>query len=292
MVVTIAQLDCLDLLIWLRLGSEVRKRVGFAPSSISRALQRVSGAFGVSVVKHDGEWYVLGDDKLLNMERMVHQKNRWVADLPLRLESQYFSASLLRDFLPRDWIKGNLDYMEVGAPLQHLRNGVIDAWIGFFPDVPAKNDQDLCCVDLIKLPVHLVVAAKHPLVALGDGVTITDVKCHPSLALPDNAFPYFQARMQELGLWNLPMLLKRHNYDKWERQVTESGIIGYATPSMINLFDSSRILLPIHIPLEVGETLVVRREYATHPRFEGLVSDLKSRAVKLQQRFLDVRLCF
>ena len=50
-VLSVTQLDCLDLLVWLRLGSAVRERVGLTESTISRGLRRVSDNFGVSVVK-------------------------------------------------------------------------------------------------------------------------------------------------------------------------------------------------------------------------------------------------
>lgn len=76
MVVSLEDLDCLDLVLWLRTGSDAASRLDVSQPTISRAIRRVSDLLGVSIVKVAGEWEVRGDQTLLNLERAVHQRYR------------------------------------------------------------------------------------------------------------------------------------------------------------------------------------------------------------------------
>jgi len=292
MVVSLEELACFDLLVWLCTGDNAASRLAVSQSKVSRALRSVSSLLGVRLTKSDGEWLLSGDQKLLNLERRVHQEYRWTKGLPLRIESQYYSGPLYCDPVPDGWIAGNFDYVAIHPPLEHLRNGVIDAWIACYPDVPEQDDPDLACFHLTRLPTHLVVAADHPLVELGEAVTLDDVRLYPSLALPDNAFPKVQAVLQSLNLWNLPQRLNRYDYQEWEGRVVSDLVVGYATAFSLSLFRRPQVVLPIHIPLEVGDTLVVKRDYASHPRRALLLQWLKWRAQDLARLYQDVELVY
>ena len=164
MVVHVDELDCLDLLIWLRTGDNAALRLHISQPQLSRCVRKVSNVFEISLVKTNREWDVEGDQTLLNLERRVHQVYRWRMDVPLRIEAQYYSRPLFFDPPPEGWILGNCDYQEIHTPLQHLRNNIIDAWIGFYPDVSEVDDPDLSSFQLTRLPVHLAVRENHPLV--------------------------------------------------------------------------------------------------------------------------------
>lgn len=288
MVVSVEELDCLDLLIWLRTGANAASRLSTSQPRISRSVQKVSGLFGVSLSKTDGEWEVLGDQTLLNLQRQVNQAYRWRMGRPLRIEAQYYSGPLFCDPPPEGWMAGNFDYLEIHTPLQHLRNGVVDAWIGCYPDVPEGDDPDLICYHLTRLPTHLVVSADHPLLELGDQVTLDAIKQFPSLALPDGAFPKVQAVLDQLGLWNLPVNSFRYSRSQWEGRVDLEMVVGYASAFSLSLFRSPQVILPIDIPLEVGDSLVVRRDYATHPRLSKLLEHLRSKAQQLAKEYPEV----
>lgn len=289
MVVSIELLDCLDYVIWLRSGAVAAGRLGLTQSTVSRNIQAVAKLFDISVRKSNREWTIYGDPTLLNLERKVHQECRWKQGLPLRIEAQYYSGPLFCEGLPGEWQTGNFDFLEIHTPLQHLRNGVIDAWIGCYPDIPETDDQDLACFDLTRLPTHLVVAADHPLVELGASVTLEQVRRYPSLALPNGAFPRVQKILQELDLWNLPVDLKRYDQTKWEGRV-DHLTVGYGTCFSIGLFKIPQVVLPLPIPLEVGDTLIVRRRYADHPRLIELLNHLKGKAFELSEQFAEVRI--
>ena len=289
MVVSIEALDCFDHLIWLRSGAGAADRLGLTQPTVSRSVRTVERLFEISAKKVGGEWTISGDLSLLNLQRLVHQEYRWSHGKTLRLEAQYYSGPLFCDHLRHGWQAGNFDFLEVHTPLEHLRTGVIDAWIGCHPDVPAADSADFACFELTRMPTHLVVAKGHPLVDLGNALTLDQVRQYPSLALPDNAFPKVQDILQKLGLWNRPVDLKRYKTDQWEGRVDQLTI-GYATCFTIGLFDQPQVILPLDIPLEVGDTLIVRRHYAEHPRLLALLSDLRSKASELATRFDEVRL--
>ena len=288
MVVSIDSLACLDYLIWLRSGSAAAGRLGLTQPTVSRNVSRVSEVFGIELVKPNGEWELVGDTTLLNLERSVHQRYRWFHGLPLRIEAQYYSGPLFCDSLLSGWHVGNFDFLEVHTPLKHLREGVIDAWIGCYPDVPGDDDGDLMCFHLTRLPVHLVVARDHPLLDLGNSVALEDVKRYPSLALPDHAFPKVQEILQGLGLWNLPLNVQRYR-ETWQEKIPSALAVGYATSFSMHLFRTPQVVLPVQIPLEVGDTLIVRRDYVDHPRFIELRGYLKEKSLELARRFGDVR---
>jgi len=288
LVVSVEDLDCLDLIVWLRTGENAAARLVVSQSRVSRAVQTVCDLFGLSLVKSNGEWQVIGDQALLNLERRVHQEHRWRRGLPLRIEAQYYSGPLYCHPIPEDWVAGNFDYLDIHTPLQHLRTGVIDAWIGCYPDVPEASDPEFVCFHLTRLPTHLVVNANHPLLEKGDDITLDDVRRYPSLALVDGAFPKMQALLQELGLWNLPLQLQRYCQQHWEGRVASDLVVGYATAFTMGLFDHAQVILPVQIPLTVGDSLVVRREYASHPILLRLLARSRSKAQHLAASIPDV----
>lgn len=284
MIVSVETLSCFDCLIWLRTGENAARRLGVDQATIARTARKVAAAFAVQLEKTNGEWQVLGDRGLLDLERRSHQLYRWQMGLPLRIEAQYYSGPLFLEPQPPGWLSGNFDFLEVATPLDHLRSGVIDAWIGCHPDVPDDDDPELACVPLTRLPTHLAVADGHPLLRLGQAVTLEEVRRYPSLALPDGAFPRVQAVLQELGLWNNPREIGRYNPAHWEGRTADQLTVGYATVLSLGLQPQPRVLLPLAIPLEVGDTLVVRRRFRDHRRCQRLLSRLRQQARLLADR--------
>jgi len=289
-IVSTESLSCFDCLLWVRTGESAARRLAVDQATIARSARKVAASFGLTLQKQSGEWQVRGDCSLLDLERGSHQLYRWQMDLPLRVEAHNVSGPLYLAPPPPGWLPGNFDVVEVATPLQHLRSGVIDAWIGCFPDVPEDDDPELSCVHLTRLPTHLAVAAGHPLLQLGEAVTLEDVRRYPSLALPDGAFPRMQGALQGLGLWSSLCSIRRYDTAQWEGKTADALTVGYATSLSLGLLPQPSVLLPVLIPLEVGDTLVVRRRYADHPRCQSLLTELRRRARELAQRHPDVRL--
>jgi len=289
-IVSVETLSCFDCLIWLRTGENAARRLGVDQATIARTARKVAAAFELTLEKQGGEWRIQGDRNLLDLERRSHQLYRWQMQLPLRLEAQYSSGPLFLEPPPAGWLTGNFDFVEVATPLDHLRSGVIDAWLGCHPDVPDDDDPELACVPLTRLPAHLAVAEGHPLLRLGEAVTLEDVRRYPALALPDGAFPKIQLALQGLGLWNSLSEIRRYDPERWEGKAADAVTVAYATALTIGRFPVPQVLLPVQIPLEVGDTLVLPRRYRDHPRCQRLLAQLRQRAQSLAARFPDVRL--
>lgn len=290
MIVSVEQLSCFDYLLWLRTGENAARRLGVDQATICRTVKKVAGIFELGLDKMGGEWELLGDRSLLDLERRSHQLYRWQMNCPLRVEAQYYSGPLFLDPRPVGCLTGNFDFLEVNTPLQHLRSGVIDAWIGCYPDVPAEDDAELACFHLTRLPSHLVVSHAHPLLALGEAVRLEDVRRYPSLALPDGAFPRVQETLQRLGLWTSTTEARRYDVDLWEGQTADAVTVGYATAFSIGLSPRPQVILPVPLDLEVGDTLVVQRRFSDHPRLLQLLAELRQRAAQLAERHPEVRL--
>ena len=284
------ELDCLDYLIWLRTGDRVAKRLNMDQASVSRKARRAVTAFGLDIKKSAGEWDVEGDLSLLNFQRQVHQDCRWKRDLSLRIDAQYYSGPLLLKQPPQGWLCGAFDFLDVATPLSLLRQGVVDVWIAGYPDVPDDDDDDFAVVHLDRLPTHLVVSPGHPLTRLGDAITLEDVHQFPALALPDGAFPKCQAVLEGLGLWNSASAVRRYSYDAWEGRTDDEVTVAYASAFSIGLYSTEKVILPIEIPLTVGDSLVVPRRFAEHPRFLALVAHLRQRLVEMAPAYSELEI--
>ena len=280
-VVELDWLAALDGLIWLRTGHQVGARLQIGQSSVSRLSRKCADVFGLSLARRGSEWHLNGDTTLLNLERRVHQAVRWTRGGPLRLEAQHWSGPLLCEPAPAGWIAGCFHFHEYERPLQLLREGVIDAWITSYPDVPAATDPTIACIGLSRMPIWLVVDQSHPLLELGEQVTFADVAAYPCMPMPDGAFPKFQAVLEACGLWNGGSPERIRN-PSWFGQVnSEDLVVGFATPLSLLLRDDSCRVLPLELPLEVGDALLVPRQYERAPQTLQLLAQLRLRLESL-----------
>ena len=292
MVVSVEELDCLDALLWLDRGEFASLKLSVSQSTVSRASRRVAAEFGLELMKGQDEWLLLGDCSYLNLERQLHQRFRWDRQGQLRIDGQYYTGPLFAESLGKGFLLGNFDLLDVRKPIALLKSGIIDAWIAGYPDVPAPDDPDLVCFDLTRFPLRLVVSPRHPLVSAGDAVTLDDVAAYPCIALPDGAFPQSQQILEAMGLWNTPARVRRFQYEKWLGMTSDQVSVGYASVFSIDLFPEPMVFLPIDLNFEVGETLVVKREFADHPRFRELLGLRQSCVAQLSQRYPEVSLAF
>jgi hypothetical protein len=276
--------DCLasmDGLIWLRTGHHVASKFNQHQTTVSRNSRKCARAFEISLERVNSEWQVIGDLKLLNLERRVHQYVRFKSGDFLRLDAQHWSGSLLGTSPPSGWILGNLNFLEYRRPLQLMQERIIDAWITSYPDAPG-NDPDLATIQLSKMPMVLVVKAGHPLLDLGDAVTFQDVSRYPLLPLPDHAFPKFEQTLRACGLSLDPSQSDRiSNATRAGKGSIEDLMVGFSTPLTLPLYGEDCQVLPLRLPIEVGDALVVRREFAHYPQIQWLADYLQNRLTEL-----------
>ena len=268
-------LEALDGLIWLRTGHQVASRFNINQSSVSRNSKKCAQEFLVSLFRRNSEWSIEGDSILLNLERYVHQVSRWRGNKPLRLEAQHWSAPVLCMPTPGGWIAGNFNYLEYERPLHLLKKRIIDAWVASYPDALNDDDPEFTIIRLSRMPLQMVVKEGHPLLELGSQIAFGDIAKFPSLPLPSGAFPRVQKVLKEIGLWKNssgPI-----EFEWRGRSDIEDLMVGFSTPLTLPLYGDSYKVLPFQVPVEVGDALVVAREWANSTQIRNLVSLLRGR---------------
>lgn len=281
---TLAAFDGLQ---WLRTGEEVEKRFGVSGSTISRQSQRCLRRFGLRLERREGEWHVVGDATLLQMERRVHQTARWVGHRPLRLEATYWSGPLLATPTPPGWILGLSSIVGIPRNFQLVRDRIVDAFLTGLPDLPEPDDPDLTALVLSSMPVFFVAAPDHPLRGQSR-LSLAEIARFPSLALPPNSYPRVEAGLRRIGLWNDPVRMNRYRRDLWEGRAEADLTIGYGTPLSLEVSGGSLVRLPLELPFRSGEALVVRRESLDHPKLLALHRLLLGRLRELAQHHREI----
>ena len=274
---TLAALDGLQ---WLRTGEEVEKRFGVSASTVSRQSHRCLQRFGVQLERHQGEWEVVGDTTLLQMQRRVHQTARWLGRRPLRLEATYWSGPLLATPTPERWILGLNSIVGVPRNFQLVRERIVDAFPTGLPDLPEPDDPELTALVLSTMPVFFVAAADHPLAAQ-TRVTLEEIARFPSLALPPGSYPLVEMALRRIGLWNDPVRMTRYRRDLWEGRAEAELTIGYGTPLSLAVSGEGLVRLPLELPFRSGEALVVRREFVEQADLAALRQLLLERLKQL-----------
>jgi hypothetical protein len=257
-------LAALDGLLWLRTGEAVAERLGISQSSVSRVAGRCLRLFGIKGHKLDGEWDLIGDEPLLAAERRVHQIARWMGHRPLRLEATYWSGPLLCTPVPPGWILGECNIVGVQRNWELLRERIVDVWLSGLPDLPEADDPDLTSFTLSRMPVHCLVGEDHPLLDQ-PSLCFADLAAFQSLALPADAYPKVERALRQLGLWSSPVRMKRYQRQLWEGKTEQELTIGYGTALSLQLPEPAMHRLPLQLPIESGEALVVPLYWPSTP---------------------------
>ena len=281
--VSVELLAALDALLWLRTGERAADYLQCTQSTVSRHSRRCLEVFGLQLEKRSGEWCLLGDQTLLDLQRGVHQLLRWRQGNRLRLDAQHWCAHLLENGVSAPWWGGNCNFFEHARPQALLEQGVIDAWLCSTPDLP--EHPEFLAVPFTKMPMQLVVKPGHPLLARGDQLSFDDLADYPVLPLPDGAVPRAQLILEDLQLWSCPERDRRFRQADWLGQVpVEEMMIAFDTPLRLasGLGDGWQPL-PLSLPLLVGEAVVVKRQHATSPYFERLLAGLVQKSRQLAE---------
>ena len=275
--VSVDILACFDLLLWLSTGEQVSERLNFDQSTVCRNFKKCCEVFSLEYSRQSGEYIVSGNFELLNLERKVHQHARRSKGGQLRIEGMFWSGRTYLTQPIENFIAGNHDFMAVSQPLSLLRDRVIDAWIAPFPDSPNEDDPELLSIHLTRSPCLLVAAESHPLFSYKKHLSIDDLVEYPSLSLPHGAFPVFEAYAKKIGLWNSPSRILRYKKEKWEGKTENELTTSFSSVFALDMFADKQRILPIKLEQEFGDVLVVKREYAYHPRFLELKRTLLDR---------------
>ncbi len=294
LVVTLECLDAFDHLIWLRTGERAAEAMGCNQSTISRHSSKCQKIFSLRLRRFGGEWVEVGADReLLLAERRLHQSYRWELDLPLRFEAQHWMRDFYAPWQSQGLLKGNQNYLEYQRPLYLLKNRIIDAWLCGAPDLP--DDPELTCLPLFEMPMRLVARRDHPLHRRQPPLSLEEVAAYPLLPLPQQAFPVFQARLEAIGLATpadgsqppaSTVAFEREEAEGAEGEGPEAegveaeglsfeaSMLGIASALTLPLYGPDYRLLPVEIPIQFGDVLVLRSEFAAHRRCLELLDSL------------------
>ena len=264
--------DCLaalDHLIWLRTGQRAAEALDCVQPTVSRNSRKCLEVFELELERSRGEWRLIGDPTLLNLERRVHQLQRWSRNHTLRLEAQHWSAPGLDRLNLQGWWRGNFNQLDYEQPQLLLEQSVIDAWICSAPDAPIK--PGLHGFRLTTMPMQLMVPCGHPLAARRGPIPWEDLLPYPVLPLPSGSFPLFERVLERCALLPCPEREQAMRQAPWwGQQPVEDLLIGYASPLTLHLYGEGWVRLDQALPVEVGDVLMVREAFLDHPRTQAL----------------------
>jgi len=278
--VSVEELESLDIQMWVRSGEEASSRLNCSQSTVSRRNNDVLDLFTLRMERDNlSEWILRGDSTLLRMERNVHQFYRFNHhQAKLRLEATFWAGPTLTDPAPEGWLNGIWDHFGMERPLYLLRERIIDAWIGSYqPDLPDKDDPEFCVIDLCYTPVKLVADAKHPLMQCKE-ISSEDLESFPSLSLSSGLFPHTEKHLKSHGLWNTESRMKKYKKAYWENKTEDQVTLCYATCLGLEVMKNLSVL-NYDLGLMSGESLVVRRDLVDEVRIQELLSCLKKRVL-------------
>lgn len=265
-------LIALDHLCWLGSGREVADRLDCNPSTVSRKAEGCAVSLGLLLRKRAGLWILYGDGALLEAERHLHQRYRLAGYGPLRLDVSADLARLLGDPPHDGWQSGGQGHFSFRRPLELLEQRVIDAWLcSFCEELPVLEEAGWQVIELLEIPLLLLAAADHELVASG-AATADDpllLRSFPCLALPHHCQPRRQALLQRLGLGNLLLALERHDDGKWDGALDDGRTIRPGTPfDLIERNGWKALPVPLRHPARLG--LVVQKDLVDEPAVQEL----------------------
>lgn len=277
--VTLEQLEALDLTFWLRSGTLASKISFCDESSLSR---RLAHALKVFELQFDRSSYELaGDQTLLNLQRAVHQHARFKGSRALRLDATHFVRQILQDPpLPEGWILGPCDHLGFDRIVSLLKSRVIDAWItSDLFDLP--EDEELEVLHLWHWPVLLSVHRCHPLAGQRH-LTEKHLASFPSLILPYHLYPGLAAALQAKGFGRKTQM-RRYDKGSWSSPSQDAMTIVYASCLSLEA-DNDLVALDWDLGLTGGEALVYRHDVRGYPWIPRLIDDLMHRQDEMVKR--------
>jgi len=278
-VVSLEQLEALDLVQWLRSGAAAARSSHCDESSITRRTRASLKALGLQLSR-GSEFGLVGDTTLLELQRLVHQQARFLGHCPLRLDATHFIRQQLCAPPVPGWVLGPCDHRGNGVMLGLLQGRVIDALItSDLKGLPSS--PELTVISLWDWPGELVVSSCHPL-ADERGLSRGDIDKFPMLTLPDDLYPELASAIHAMGFGGTS-LLNRYDVGPWDRITEDAVSISYG--SCISLAADNN-LSPLDWKHDFigGEALILLTEWLDNPAISLLLEDLRSRQKLLQKQ--------
>lgn len=276
--ISVEELDALDLLIWLGRGEDASQRQRCNQSTVSRRCQTVLSTFSLRLHRDADGWPCTRQHDLLQRERELHQLYRLRSGLPLRVDASLLAAPLLRPGVPEGWWQGALDEVGWQRPLQLLEQRILDAWVtAMGQELPKGDSAWFVAIPLLRTPLQLAARAHDPLL-LDTALTTSDLAGIPRLA--PRAGSYARTECQ-LGSWRQQEPLLLESQARRRNHVRDAGqrLLQYGTPISLAAQPNWRALA-LNLGVCTESCLVVRRDLAEEPRLQALLALLRLRAAE------------
>ena len=121
-------------------------------------------------------------------------------------------------------------------------------------------------------------------------LSFQDIAQYPTLALPEDSYPLVEQALRSIGLWSDPVRMQRYRRDLWEGRAETELTIGYGTPLSMEINGGELVRLPLNLPFDSGEAVVVHRDFAADPELQALVQHLQERLHYLARGIPELRL--
>jgi hypothetical protein len=239
----------------------------------------VLNTFGLQI-KRRREFQLTGDLTLLRLQRLVHQKARFLGHAPLRLEATHYVRHQLTTPPIPGWILGPCHHRGYRTLLSFLEERIVDAWItSDLQDLP--DSPEFTVIPLWEWPGELVVHPGHPL-SSERRLSRSDLDRFPSLILPAQLYPGL-ARVVHAKGFGRDRKLQRYDIGSWDGLTEDAATIAYGSCLTLEV-ESNLTRLDWDLGLMGGEALIMLSEWREEPAIAVLLEDLRHRQLQLQQR--------
>jgi DNA-binding transcriptional LysR family regulator len=278
--VTVEALDALDLMIWLGSGARAAEFTHCNQSTMSRRVKQTQAAFNLKLQCIAGAWEPGDNSQLLQLERQLHQRSRFLRQQHLRLQAPYWSSEALFNNLPPCWISN--PFSAAGSPhhcLELLKHRVVDACVATLPERPASNDSRFACFDLFHSPIHLVASPAAPVSRITQPSRAQiGSRCHIA------TFP-FNPHPQKLFIRSFYAHHFKPSRSHRRARHLYTEPVYFANSLMLKaLGDRMPVsILEVAVPSHYVESLVVLHENREEPAVAQLVEVLRHRILELSR---------
>lgn len=269
--VSLEQLEAVDLLLWLGTTERAAQLARTNQSTVSRRSRAGLQTLGINLLRCGDGWSFRGDTRLLELERIVHQRARWLGRHPLRLQVPFWTRSAALRCLPAGWCANPIAATPVCQnPVQLLRERVIDACLIAPTQVPATSSEILL-LDLYSRPIELTVFAGRSTASVGDGIGRRSDRSQKSSQLL-RLVPFLPRSCMDRSRDWFATLLSVDSFDR--HQVLDGDSVAFLTPEMRQAQDLPWRVAAGFEPFPYVERLAVLSENAHEAALQRLQDKL------------------
>ena len=265
----------LDHLIWLGIGKQVADLLHCDQSTVSRKAEACCEFFKLGLQKTEGEWTLLGSNKLIQQKRLLHQLYRLEHYAPLRLGVSNGAAQMLKYGSLPDWCARVDNLINPNISLQLLIEGVIDAWLCSQPEeLLALDCRGVAIKQLCNLPLLIIGHQSHSLFRPGTNLEIA-LKANAIQVASATIWPKRCGWLRKNGLQTKTVLGQRHSYNRWDKLVDDGRALQLGTQIQLEEHPEWRAV-EIDLNCSTGLSLVVTQEMENKKSIKELEAQLSA----------------